>query len=439
VAEEKPIRILAALPPALMADLQTLMAALSPGNAHGVILAGLTYEGTALETDAVEKEADVVLLSPELPALNLEAVQRLYHHPDRPILTIALVEPNTDWARTMGDAGAVGHVTRPLSQDGIGRLAQMAQAELRKACQYRASDKYVPQLSARTAAVVDRGGWMRAALAFWSPTGGVGKTTLATNVAVALGVLANKRVALVDADMNKGNVHLLLGMQQAGKNIYSLATAYQQAGQMTPTMAQGHLTPYLAGRQPTGLQVLMGLPQQWMAAKEPLAREQGMRFFEALLDVLRISFDFVVLDVGQTYNSPVHYAALKGVDSVFLVVNSSITSLTDARQALKALQDAGLAGGERMRVVVNKYHPRHGISRRNVQRTLDEMPVFHEIAMADDELPTIALNAGEPLILHDGKSPASQNILTLATTLYPPLADIQRLRGGKKKRRGLFS
>lgn len=434
MGETRPIRLLAALPPALMQDLQVLMSELPPDNPHAMVLAGLVYEGSVLENDAVEKEADVVLLSPELPGLDLGVIQRLYHHPDRPILVIGLVNPGTDWARTMEDAGAVGHINRPLVPEAMGRLSQMAHAALREAYEFRASDKYIPQVSPQVAAVVDRGGWMRQTVAFWSPTGGVGKTTLAVNVAVALGVMANKRVALVDADMNKGNVHLLLNLEQEGKNIYALAMGFLQQGKMTSAMLQGHLTPYYAGRRPTGLQVLLGLPQQWMAAKEALAREQGMKFCEALIDALRPRFDFVILDVGQTYNNPVHYAALREADHVFLVVNSTVTSLNDARQALRSLKDAGLAEGDRIRVVVNKFHPRHGISRREVQKILDEMPVFQEIAMAEDEVATVALNAGEPLVLHDGKCQASRDVLTLAATLYPPLSDIRRLQEGGKRR-----
>ena len=93
--------------------------------------------------------------------------------------------------------------------------------------------------------------------------------------------------------------------------------------------------------------------------------------------------------------------------------------------------------GDRLRVVVNKYHPRHGISRREVQDALRGLPTFAEIAIAENEEVTVALNDGEPLVLSNGRAQVTQDLLALSVTLYPPLADIRRLQRGDS--RGLLS
>jgi len=423
------LRVLLALDLGAVSDLQLLMGMLQAGNPHHLEIAGIAREGTVVYHDAVGKGADVVLLSPTIPGYSPEVVQRLYHYEEHPILTVALVPSVGDWAVTMEKAGAVGHLTIPLSSESIPRLAAMLPPAVRDAYSYRTSDKYIPRLSQEVAQIIDRGGWRRQTVAFWAPSGGVGKTTLSANVAVALGVIGNKRTLLVDADMNKGDIHLLLDLAGEEKNIYALAKQLVTFGDMMAVDVKRFLTPY---RQ-SNLLVLIGIPQTWMASEACLAGEQGTRLIKRLLEVSEPAYDFIVFDLGQTYNHPVHLTVLQQADLVFLVVNSTVTSLYAGRKALGTLRQAGLLDGDRLRVVVNKYHPRHGISQREVQDALDGLPVFAEIAAGEDQEVTIALNDGEPLVLADGKTQVAQDILQLGATLYPQLADIRRLQGSGKR------
>ena len=422
------LRVLLALDLEAVSDVQLLMGELRAGNSHHLDIAGIAREGTLVFSDAVEKGADVVLLSPTIPGYSPEVVQRLYHYEEHPILTVAIVPAVGDWAVTMEKAGAVGHLTTPLSPESVPRLAAMLPPAVRDAYAYRTSDKYVPRLSPEVAQIVDRGGWRRQTVAFWAPSGGVGKTTLSVNVAVTLGVIANKRTLLVDTDMNKGDAHLLLDLEGVERNIYALAKQMDTFGSVTALDVKRFLTPY---RQ-SNLSILIGIPQTWMASDECLAGERGTRFVRRLLELTEPAYEFVVFDLGQTYNHPVHLTVLQQADLIFLVVNSTVTSLYAGHKALGTLREAGLLEGDRLRVVVNKYHPRHGISRREVQDALNGLPTFIEIAADENQEVTMALNEGEPLVLANGKSGVAQNILQLGATLYPPLADIRRLQSGEK-------
>ncbi len=423
------LRVLLALDLEAVSDMQLLMGELQAGNPHNLEIAGIAREGSVVYQDAVEKEADVVLLSPTIPGYTPELVQRLYHYEQRPILTVAVVPAVGDWAVTMEKAGAVGHLTTPLSPESISRLGAMLPPAVRDAYAYRASDRYVPRLSPEVAQIVDRGGWRRQTVAFWAPSGGVGKTTLSVNVAVALGVIANKRTLLVDADMNKGDAHLLLDLEGVEKNIYALAKQLHAFGNLTALDVKRYLTPY---RQ-SNLSVLIGIPQTWMASDPCLAGEQGIQFVKRLLELTGPAYDFVIFDLGQTYNHPVHLTVLQHADLIFLVVNSTVTSLYAGHKALGALRQAGLLEGDRLRVVVNKYHPRHGISRREVQDALEGLPTFVEVAADENEEVTMALNDGEPLVLANGKAQVALDILQLGATLYPSLAEIRRLQEGGRR------
>ena len=69
------LRVLLALDLGAVSDLQLLMGELQPGNPHHLEIAGVAREGTLVYADAVEKEADVVLLSPTIPGYSPEVIQ----------------------------------------------------------------------------------------------------------------------------------------------------------------------------------------------------------------------------------------------------------------------------------------------------------------------------------------------------------------------------
>ncbi|HHJ07257.1 MAG TPA: hypothetical protein ENK24_07130, partial [Anaerolineae bacterium] len=448
------LRVLVAVEAGLSSDIQVLTTELGRSGS-GLELAGFTWDGTLVYADALEKEADVVLLSPNLPGYDAEVVQRLFHYPDRPILTIGIVSKAGDWAITMEKAGAVGHLYTPLDPSAVRRLEAMLPGKVRETLQYRASDKYIPQLSREAAAIIDRGGWQRTTVAFWSLVGGTGKTTLAANIAASLGVIAGKKTLLIDADMNKGDAHILFDMtHDQPRNIYSLAARYMGSvkngrsgrSEMPLTMLKNHVTPY--GN--TQLSVLKGIPFTHMAASEYLGTYDTLDFMNALFDAAERLFDFVIVDVGQSYNQPVHLVALERAQLIYMLVNTTVNSLFHARQALRWTSKPNRGADEqfriyidrdRLRVVANKFHERHGISRKEISKALEGLPVFREIPMAEEEEAVIAANAREPLVLYDRRSPVSQGILGLGESLYPPLGDVRRLAldGDKREKRGLLA
>ncbi len=425
------LRVLMALDVREVDDTQVLMAGLHKANEFGLDIAGISRDAALVYDNAVEFSADVVLLSHQLTGYTPDLIQRLYHHEEHPILTVAVVDPVGDWAETMTKAGAVGHLNKPLTPEKLGKLAGMLPVAMKKAYQHRSSESYIPRVSAEVAKVIDRGGWRRQTIAIWSPAGGVGKTSIAANLAAELGVVANKRVLLIDGDMNKGDVHLLFDLQVGEQNLYALAKDFEATDKLTATDVKNRTVPY----RNSNLRILRGIPKTWMASDKCFGGpdgEHGTEFIKRLLTAAEPMFDFVVCDLGQTYNHPVHLTLLQQADMVFLVVNSTVTSVYAAAQALEVLRKLGLLESDRLRLVLNKFHPRHGLSRREIQEHLDNVPIFGTIPIDEEQDVVMALNDGEPLVLSNRKSPVAREIGQLAVSLYPPLADIVKIRGGKK-------
>jgi len=398
----------------------------------------------------VELGADVVLLSPHLRNYEPELIGRLYHFAERPIIVIGLVPADGDWARSMEQAQAQGHLLTPLSPSDMQRLATLAHGGLRKALQYRSSDSYVPRISPATAKIVDRGGWQRQTVVFWSPSGGVGKTTLAVNTALCLGAIAGKRTLLIDADMNKADCHIHLGMlESTPHNIYGLARQYHslrgmdrraenpRPRDMPIPMLENNVLRY----HDSQLRILRGIPETYLASEEVFDGTAGLEYGHALLDAATQAFDFVVIDCGQSYNHLMHLVVLERAQAVYLVVNSTTTTLLNAKKAMltatkKTAEQRVYVDPDQVRLVMNKFDPAHGLTRGGVHAFLG-MPVFAEVPMGEDGEVELSLNTAQPMVLHKKRSLVSQAIMQLTGTLYPPLEDVRRLALGKG-RRGLL-
>ena len=278
-------------------------------------------------------------------------------------------------------------------------------------------------------------------VAVWAAKGGVGKSTVSENLATVLGVIANRNTVLVDGNMAGGNTHIHLGFPEAviAKNIAALARRYQmnvstqghrQAGNvgmlsaqpaLAPTEIQGHLTPFR-----NNLRVLIGIPKQFMGGDDYIVGEQGRAFMHELLGGLGAMADFVVMDLGQDTNAAVHLQALREANYVFVVINPDAASVRATGEVMETLFKHVQLDAKKFRLIVNRFHPEHGISRKDIVNALQ----MTEVGVVPDGGPkvTASLNRGYPLVM-DSRGEIARAIVSIASTLYPPVTQVWTHRG----------
>jgi MinD-like ATPase involved in chromosome partitioning or flagellar assembly len=185
--------------------------------------------------------------------------------------------------------------------------------------------------------VIAASGYQRHAprVASYSPKGGVGtlRATMGVNLATLLGIVANRPTILIDANMNGGHVALHLNLKHS-YTIYTLARDFLMHNNvMTPALARQHVTHYDGS-----LDVLVGISRMEQAGEEYLAGQQGEAFISNLLETAQQMADFVVLDMGSSYNNALHRAALKRAHAILLLVTPDVSAVEDARKALETLK-----------------------------------------------------------------------------------------------------
>ncbi len=432
-------------------DVQQLNTVFGPGNANGIEIVTWTQDGSRIFNDATSLDADIVLLDPALPAFEPNDIQRLYHYEQKPIVTIGAIPPQGDWGSKLYQLGIKGHVDLPIGEAQARALVAMAHTAVQDALRERSSPSYIPQVSTQVAQIIATHGWEKSMVAVWAAKGGVGKSTISENLAAILGVIANRNTVLVDANMAGGNVHIHFGYPetQIAKNIAALARRYQMnlstqnyrnggnVGMLSaqpvlaPSEVQGHLTPFR-----NNLRVLIGIPKQFMGGDEYFQGELGRGYMHELLSVLAGLTDFVVMDLGQDTNAAVHLQALRDANYVFVVINPDAASVRATGEVMETLFKHVQLDAKKFRLIVNRFHPEHGIARKDIVNAL-QMP---EVGVVPEGGPkvTASLNHGYPLII-DSRGEIARALVSIASTLYPPVTQVWAHRGklGGEKGDGL--
>lgn len=230
-----------------------------------------------------------------------------------------------------------------------------------------------------------------------SPKGGVGKTTIATNLAVGLALSSGQPVVLVDLDLHFGDVSCALNLSPE----YTLPET-SRAALGGDSLA---LKPYLT-RHETGLWVVAGTDDP--AAADTVSTDQ----VAALLRTLASDFGFVVVDTSPGLSEHT-LAALDLTTDLVLVTGLDVPGLRGLRKEIATLTELSLLVESRQ-VVLNFADPSRGLSVADVEATIR--------AGIDTRIPSapavpISVNQGIPLLQSQGKDKVTAQLNQLVARL----------------------
>ena len=258
------------------------------------------------------------------------------------------------------------------------------------------------------------GEWQRRAtvLAIFNPKGGVGKTTVATNLASALQVNLGQQVLLLDADTVTGHVTTSLGLEQ----VRTVADSWRDEldGGPAETLAE------LASPHPSGLSVVA-------LTSSPLNTDilEPMRVAEAI-EASRRGFDFIVVDLHPSY-SMLNQQVFERADRILVPVTPDVPALRAAVQLRDVALETGIA--DRLALIVNRANS--GVSVADMERTVG-MPAL-ALIRSGGLLLVRAANMGRTVIEMYPKERISEDFNALAERLVLPGAAaeaVDRAPGG---------
>jgi len=247
-----------------------------------------------------------------------------------------------------------------------------------------------------------------------SPKGGSGKTMVASNVAVSLAHAHPGEVAIVDLDLQFGDVATALGLEPQ----YTIADATANQ-ELSSTSLKGLLSTHASN-----LYALCA-PTRPIDADDITGND-----VTAVLDLLLAEFRYVVVDTGGGLDEPT-LAALAVATDVVLVCSMDVSSVRGLRKELDTFTDSD-AHSPRRHVVLNRANSRVGLELRDVEATIGRSIDLH---LASSRAVPLSMNCGIPVVDAEPASQVSKQLRELVGRIAPTQTTATALSLPWRKRR----
>jgi len=228
--------------------------------------------------------------------------------------------------------------------------------------------------------------------------GGVGTTTIAVNLAVALRAMKDEEVALVDADFSFGDIGLHLNLPP----VHSINDLVPYAADLE----DGLLTQVMLEHS-SKLKVLLGPP------RPERADEISTRLVSSVLEIAARNFDYIVVDTQRVYDDRM-LMVLDRADRILMVLTADIGALRNASLFLTLAKTLGYPT-DKVLPVLNGAGVEMGIRLSDVKRVLGGREPF--IVESGGTEVALATNRGEPVFVSNPRNKVARAMRRLAETL----------------------
>lgn len=252
-------------------------------------------------------------------------------------------------------------------------------------------------------------------IAVASPKGGSGKTTIATNLAIGLSRIAPSQVAIVDLDLQFGDVATALQLLPEA----SIADAARTVAQLDPMNLKVLLTHH---------------HRDLYALCAPDTPVEGERMTAAqtneIIGVLQQSFRYVVIDTAAGLGEHT-LAALEAATDIVLICAMDVPGVRSFRTTLVTLDEIGLVAAQR-HLVLTRADARVGLTVEDIERTIGR-PI--DVAVPSSRSVPLSINQGTPILEADQRRHAITQALWELTGRFAELPDDRRDSRRRLRRR----
>ncbi|RMH59645.1 MAG: response regulator [Candidatus Hydrogenedentota bacterium] len=264
-------------------------------------------------------------------------------------------------------------------------------------------------------------------ITIFSTKGGVGRTLLAINLAVALKKMTGKKVCLVDLDLQFGDIAIMMHLPTK-VTISALAREIADAGELDPEILMGHLVTH----EESGVSVLCA----------PIRPDEADlvkgNHVDQILRQLKEKFHYIVIDT-PSYLSDTVLTALELADQILLLLTMELPTIKDGKLMMEIMQTFGYTE-EKVKVIMNREATTGAFKKKEIEETLEAEVIATIPSEGAVVMPSV--NECEPFYLRSPDSKIAESIREIVKIVAGEEAEMIEEAAGEgeapKKKGGLM-
>jgi pilus assembly protein CpaE len=352
---------------------------------------------------AKELEPHIVLMDINMPGVDgITAGEAISQEVPAAQVIMMSVQGEADYLRRSMLAGAREFLIKPFSSDelvsSIRRVYELGAAQRAR---YQAPAPPVSVTARRQPLPPEELGKV---ISVFSPKGGTGCSTIATNLAIALQTETEARVILVDGSLQFGDIAVLLNL----KPIRTIADLVPHMNELDGELIHSVMIPHSSG-----IKTLLAPPRPEMA---DLVVPDHMK---RILEELKKTFDFIIVDTWTSLHDLV-LTIMDVSDRIVLITTPDIPSIKNTKLFFEVTEALGYPP-EKVFLTINKVDRRSSIRAEDIETGIKH-PVAATLAL-DERVATPAANQGAPFVFSATNSAIAQGIVDLAHQLLDTLVE----------------
>lgn len=343
---------------------------------------------------------DIMLMDINMPVKDgIKATEEISVSFPEVSVIIVSVQGEQEYLRKAMAAGAREFITKPFSGDDLVNTIIKT---------YKINQKRKEQITSKTQEKIKTD-----IITVFSTKGGVGKTTLACNIAVSIARETGCKVALLDLDLQFGNIGIFLNIPV--KN--TIVDLVKETNEINSKILDDYMICHYSG-----VNILLS------PTKPEYAEFITAAHIEKIIESLKENYHYVIIDTSSNLNE-VTLTALDLADKILFVTGLDLPSIKNTKEGLEVMESLHYSK-DKLKIVINKDNEQFGIKVKDFEDTV-RYPVWASVP-EDQQTVITSINKGFPFVLTRSETKVAKSVLEIVQKLT------QNIKKKEDAKKGIF-